>query len=44
MSTISSFENIESKANVYRVKDCMKMFSESLGKYAMKIINSNRKQ
>ena len=43
MSTISSFKNIESKPDVYRVKDCMKFFSESLRKYAMKIINSKQK-
>ena len=43
MSTISSFKNIESKPDVYRVKDSMKIFSESLRKYAMKIINSKQK-
>ena len=43
MSTISSFRNIESKPDVYRVKGCMKMFSESLRKYAMKIINFKQK-
>ena len=43
MSTISSFKNIESKPDVYRVKDYMKIFSESLRKYAMKIINSKQK-
>ena len=29
MSTISSFESIENKHDVYRSKDCMKKFCES---------------
>ena len=39
MSTISSFKNIENKHDVYRGKDCMKKFCESLREHAMKIIN-----
>ena len=38
MSTISSFKHIETKHDVYRGKVCMKIFSESLGECAMKII------
>ena len=40
MSTISSFKNIENKHDVYRGKDCMKTFCESLREHAMKITNS----
>ena len=39
MSTISSFRSIENKREVYRGKDCMKKFCESLREHAMKIIN-----
>ena len=39
MSTISSFRSIENKHDVYRVKDCMKKFSESLREQTMKKIN-----
>ena len=39
MSTTSSFKSIESKHDVYRGKDCMKNFCESLREHAMKIIN-----
>ena len=39
MSTISSFKSIENKQDVYRIKDCMKMFYESLTEHAMEIIN-----
>ena len=39
MSTISSFKTIENEHGVYRGKDCMKMFCESLRDHAMKIIN-----
>ena len=39
MSTISSFKSIENKHDVYRGKDCMKKFCESLREHAMKIIN-----
>ena len=40
MSTISLLKSIENKHDVYRGKDCMKKFCESLRKHAMKIINS----
>ena len=39
MSTISSFRRTERKHDVYRGKDCMKKFCESLRKNAMKVIN-----
>ena len=39
MSTISLFRSIENKHDVYRGKDCMKMFCELLREHAMKIIN-----
>ena len=38
MSTISSFKSLKNKHDVYRGKDCMKKFSESLRKHATKII------
>ena len=44
MSTISSFGNIENKYDLYRGKDCMKKFYESLGKHAMKIISFKKKK
>ena len=44
MSTISSFRSIENKHDVYRGKDCMKKFCESLTEYAMKIINFKKKK
>ena len=44
MSTISSFKNIENKHNVYRGKDCMKMFYESLREHAKKIIDLKKKK
>ena len=34
----------ENKYNVYRRKDCMKKFSESLRDHAMKIINFKKKK
>ena len=37
MSTISSFRSIENKHDIYRGKDWMKKFSESLREHAMKI-------
>ena len=43
-STISSFKKIESKHDVYRGKDCMKKFCESLREHAMKIINFKKKK
>ena len=39
MSTISLFKSIENMHYLYRVKDCMKKFCESLRDHAMKIIN-----
>ena len=39
MSTISSFKIIGNKHDVYRGKNCMEMFCESLREHAMKIIN-----
>ena len=44
MSTTSSFKSIESKHDVYRGKDCMKNFCESLREHAMKIINFKGKK
>ena len=39
MSKISSFKSLENQNDVYRGKDCMKKFCESLRKHARKIIN-----
>ena len=39
MSTVSSIKNIENKHDVYRGKDCIKTFCESLRECAMKIIS-----
>ena len=36
--TILSFKSIENKHDVYRGKDCMRNFCESLREHAMKII------
>ena len=38
ISTISSFKDIENKHDVYKDKDCMKKFCESLREDAMKIM------
>ena len=43
MSTISSFKSIGNKHDVYRGKDCMKKFCESLRQHAMEVINSKKK-
>ena len=43
MSTISSFKSIENKQDVYRDKDCLKKFFESLRVHTMGIINFKRK-
>ena len=43
MSTISSFQSIENKHNVYKGKDCMKKTCESLREHIMKIINFKKK-
>ena len=39
MSTKSSYRSIGNKHDVYRIKDCMKRFCESLREHVMKIIN-----
>ena len=44
MSTIPPFKSIESKHDVYRCKDCMKKFCESLREHAMKIINFKKEK
>ena len=44
MTTISSFKNVEHKHDVYKGKDCMKKFCESLREYAIKIINFKKKK
>ena len=44
MSTISSFKSIEKKNDVYRGKDCMKNFFESLREHTMEIINFKKKK
>ena len=44
MSAILSFKNIEYKHYVYRSKDCMKKFCESLREHAVKIINFIKKK
>ena len=44
MSTIPSFKNIENKHDVYRGKDCMKKFRESLREHAMNIINFKKNE
>ena len=44
MSTISSFSSIENKHDVYRGKDFMKKFRNSLKEDAMKIINYKKKK
>ena len=44
MSTTSSFKSIENRHDVYRGKDSMKKFCESLREHAMKTINFKKKQ
>ena len=44
MSTILSFKSIENKHDVYRGKDCIRTFCESLREHAMKIINLKKKR
>ena len=41
---ISSFKSIENKRDLYRGKDCMKKFWESLREHTMKIINFKNKK
>ena len=43
MSTISSFKSKENKHDIYRGKDCMKKFCESLREHTMKITNYKKK-
>ena len=44
MSAIFSFRSIENKLDIYRGKDCMKNFCESLREHAVKIINFKNKK
>ena len=44
MSTISLFRNIENKHDVYRGKDYMKKFCESLKEHEVKIINFKKRK
>ena len=44
MSTISSFRNIGNQHDVYRGKDCMKKFCESLRDHAMKILDLKKRR
>ena len=44
MSTISSFISIENKHDVYRGKDCIKKFCESLREHEIKIINFKKEK
>ena len=44
MSAISSFKSIQNKHYVYRGKDCMKKFDESLRGHAKKIINFEKEK
>ena len=44
MSAIWTFDDIENINNVYRGKDCMKTFCESLRDHTMKIINFEKKK
>ena len=43
-STILSFKSIENKHDVYRGKDCLKKFCESVGEHIMEIINFKKKK
>ena len=44
MSTVSSFQSIENKHDLYIGKDCWKKFCPSLREHAMKIINFKNKK
>ena len=44
MPSLSSFRSIENRHDVYRGKDSMKKFCESLRERAMKIINFKKKK
>ena len=43
MSTILSSKTIENKHDIYRDKNCMKKFFESLREHAIEIINLKKK-
>ena len=43
MSTISSFKSTENKHDVYRDKDCMRKYCESLRQLAVEVINFKKK-
>ena len=44
MSTIWSFDHIENKHTLYRGKDCMENFFESLSEHAKNIIDFEKKK
>ena len=44
MSTILPFRKIQNKHNVYKGKDCMEKFCESLREHAMKINSFKKKK
>ena len=44
MSTIWGFDHIENKHTLYRGKDCMKKFWDSLREHAKNIINFEKKK
>ena len=44
MSTTLPFKDTENKHDVYRGKDCMKKFCESLREHAMKITDFKKKK
>ena len=43
MSRLSAFKSTGNKHDVYKGKDCMKKFCESLREHALKIINFKKK-
>ena len=43
MSTIMSFKSIQNKHDIYRAKDYMKMFCESLREHTENVINFKKK-
>ena len=44
MSTVWKFDDLRDKHNVYRGKDCLKKFFESLGEHAVTIINFEKRE
>ena len=44
MSVMSSFKSIENKIDIYRCKDCLNNFCESLREHAVEIINFEKKK